>query len=79
MLQIFPFLVWLAPITSALLLAVLLSLGELGRGRLAVLLGWFLFAGYCQFLANSALVGAVGLLLQTLLAIYLIARWRLSW
>jgi len=77
-LQIFPITAWLAAITSAVLLAVLWNLGELGRRSLAVLLGWFLLAGYCQFLAGSAVVSAVGLLLQTLLAIYLILRWRLS-
>lgn len=78
MLQIFPITAWLAAITSAVLLAVLWNLGELGRRSLAVLLGWFLLAGYCQFLAGSTVVSAVGLLLQTLLAIYLILRWRLS-
>jgi hypothetical protein len=77
-LQLFPFLAWLAPITSAVLLTLLWNLGDLGRGTLAVLLAWFLLAGWCQFLAGSAVVAAAGLLLQTILAIYLIFRWKLS-
>jgi len=77
-LEIVPFLAWLAAITSAVLLAVLWNLGELRRRSLAVLGGWFLVAGYCQFLAGSVVVGTVGLLLQTVLAICLVLRWRLS-
>jgi hypothetical protein len=77
-LQIFPFAVWLAAITSALLLTVLWSFGELNRPSLGVLLGWFLLAVYCQFFAGSAVLGPIGLLLQTMLAIYLIFRWRFS-
>jgi hypothetical protein len=76
-LQIIPF-GWLAALTSAVLLIALWNIGDLSPRRLAVLLGWFLTAGYCQFLGASALVGAAGLLLQTMLAIYLIVRWRLS-
>ncbi len=78
MLYIFPFIAWLAAITSAVLLAALWNLGELSRRSLLVLLGWFLLAGYCQFLAGSTAVGAMGLLLQTALAIYLVLRWRLG-
>ena len=79
MLQIFPFLVFLAPLTAAVLLVVLWSLGELAGRSLGVLLVWFLLAAYCEFLAGSAIVRAVGLLCQTMLAIYLILRWRLSY
>ena len=78
MLSIFPFLVWLAAITSAVHLAVLWNLAELRPRNLAVLLGWFLLAGYCQFFVGSATLRAVGLLLQTLLAVYLVVRLRLS-
>ena len=78
MLYFLPFMVWLAAITSAVLLAVLWHFGELGRRSRVVLLGWFLVAGYCQFFAVSPVVGAIGLLLQTLLAICLILRWKLS-
>ena len=78
MLDIFPFLTWLAPLTSGVLLAVLWSLGELGRTSGAALLGWFLLAVYCQFLAGSLGVHAVGLGLQTILAIVLSVRLKLS-
>ncbi len=78
MLQIFPFVVYLAAITSAILLAVLWSLGELSRLTMGFLLTWFVAAAYCQFLAGSQIVAASGLLFQTILAVYLIARWRLS-
>lgn len=78
MLYALPFLAWLAAITSAVLLAVLWNLGELRGGSLAVLLFLFLLAAYCQFLAGSVVAGAVGLALQTLLAIGLILRWRLT-
>ncbi len=76
MLEIFPFLVWLATVASAVLLAVLWKSGELRPGTLGLLLGWFLVAGYCQFFASSALVSAIGRALQTILAIFLILRWR---
>jgi len=78
MLQIFPFLAWLAAIISAILLAALWNLGELGPRGLAVLGVWFCVAAYCQFLGGSAIVAALGLLCQTILAIYLIIRWKLS-
>ena len=76
--MIFPFLAWLAPITSALLLILLWNLGELGWRSLSVLFCWFLLAGYLQLFAGSDTVGAAGLSLQTMLAVYLILRWRLS-
>ena len=76
MLQIFPFLTWLAVVTSAVLLAALWHLGQLRPRGFAFLLGWLLVAAFCQFLATSAVVAAVGLLLQTILAVYLIVRWK---
>lgn len=78
MLQIFPFLAWLAAIISAILLAALWNAGELGPGALGVLAAWFLVAAYCQFLGGSAIVAALGLLCQTILAVYLIFRWKLT-
>jgi hypothetical protein len=77
-LQIFPFLAWLAAIASIVLLTALWSLGELGPRSLPFLIGWFLLAACCQFLVGSAVVGAAGHVLQTILAIYLILRWKLS-
>lgn len=78
MLQLFPLAAWLAAMISAIFLALLSTLGELGRRSLVVLLSWFLLAGYCQFLAGSAVVRGVGLVLQTMLAIYLILRWKFT-
>jgi len=75
-LQIFPFLAWVAVVTSAVLLALLWSLGDLGRGGAGVLLGCFLLAVCFQFLGASALLQAAGLALQTLLAICLLIRWK---
>jgi hypothetical protein len=77
-LPILPFLAWLAAIASAVHLALLWSLGEFRRRSLAAPLGCFLVAVYCQFLAGSAMMRAVGLVLQTMLAIYLMVRWGLS-
>ena len=76
--QLFPFLAWLAAMTSAALLVALWSLGVLRRPGLVALLLWFLLAGYCQFFGGSTLVRVVGLPLQTILAIYLILRFRVS-
>jgi hypothetical protein len=78
MLYVFPCLTWLAAITSAVLLATLWNLGELRRASAAALLGWFLIAGYCQFFAGSPVLRAVGVLVQTLLAIVLSLRWKLG-
>ena len=78
MLLIFPWVVYLAAVTSAVMLIVLWKCGEVGRRALVVLSGWFLLAAYCQFAGASAVVAAAGLGLQTLLAIYLVLRWRLT-
>jgi uncharacterized membrane protein YgdD (TMEM256/DUF423 family) len=78
MLYVFPFLTWLALITSAALLLLLWNLGELRQRSGAALLGWFLIAGYCQFSGGSPVVRALGLFFQTTLAIVLSLRWKLS-
>ena len=78
MLQLFPFVVYLAPITSVVLLVMLAAAGELRPSAGLVFSAIFAVAAYCQFLGGSPLVAAGGLGLQTLLAIYLIVRWRLS-
>jgi predicted branched-subunit amino acid permease len=77
-LQTLPFLSWLAAILSAVLLVVLWNFGESRKRILVVLTGWFAVAVYCQFLGGSPIVGAVGLLMQTILAIYLVGRSRLG-
>ena len=78
MLHFLPFLTWLAAITSAVLLVGLWSLGDLRRFSGPALLIWFCFAGYCQFFGRSPVVSAVGLSFQTLLAVTLSVRWKLS-
>lgn len=78
MLQLFPFLAWLAVATSVGLLAAMWMLGEMGVRTRIVLFVWLVAAAYCQFFGPSSMVSAIGLLLQTILAIYLIFRWRLS-
>ena len=78
MLVLFPFVAWLAALTSVVMLILLASIGELGRLGGVVLVCWLLLALSCQFLGASAIVAAIGLSLQTMLAIYLIARWRFT-
>jgi hypothetical protein len=77
-LQIFPFLGWLAATTSVILLAALRALGELQGLRFALPAGCFLVAGYLQFFGSSAIETAGGLILQTILAVYLLLRWRMT-
>ena len=78
MLPILPFLTWLAAITSAVLLVFLWDLGVLRRFSLVITIGVFLVAGYCQFFSGSPMVAALGVALQTMLAVYLMARWKFS-
>ncbi len=75
---LFPFAPLLAPIASAVLLATLWSLGELTPRALVLLVCWFLIGGYCQFLGASTAVTLGGLLVQTMLAVYLAVRWRVG-
>ena len=78
MLQILPFLTWLAAMVSGVLLASLWYLGELRRYSGAALVGWFVIAAYIQFFGGSPVLSAVGLLLQTILAVVLSLRWKLA-
>ena len=72
------FLGWLAAATSIVVLVMLASAGDLTlrtgiiAGALAAL------AAYAQFFSGSPLVSAAGLGLQTLVAVYLLVRWRLQ-
>jgi hypothetical protein len=77
MLLLFPFLAWIAALASVVLLILLWMFGEVGRRSLLPLPGGFVVAAYAQFGANSVLVNRVGLVLQTILAIYLVFRLRL--
>ncbi len=78
MLLLFPFLAWLAAATSAALLVMLYAAGELeGRG-FGILSLWFVVAAYCQFLGATAVIATSGLVLQTVLAICLVIRWKVT-
>lgn len=78
MLQLFPFLGWLAVGTSVTLLVMLFAGGDLRPRSGALVLACLLAAAYGQFFGSSAVIAAGGLVLQTLLAIGLIVRWRLT-
>jgi len=57
-LQLVPFVAWVAIVTSVALLAVLFALGELSPRALGILIAWWGAAAYCQFLAGSAATAA---------------------
>ncbi len=76
MLLLFPFIAYVAVVTSAALLGMLYAYGELGPAQRVVLPVWLLLAGYCQFFGSSAAVATLGLVLQTCLAIYLLLCWK---
>jgi hypothetical protein len=78
MFLVFPWLAWLAAVVSGVLLAVLWTDGDLSRRAGTLLLSWFLAAGYCQFSAVSAGISVAGLVLQTILAVCLIIRWKVE-
>ena len=78
MLNVLPFLTWLSAITSGVLLCVSWRFGDLRLGSGLVLLAWLLAAAYFQFCSAKPLVSAFGLLLQTILAVGLLIRWKLN-
>jgi hypothetical protein len=75
---IFPWIAWIAIAASAVLLLVFYSSGTIGRWALIVLAGWFLLAVYFQFFGDSGALRAFGLVLQTVLAICLLLRWKVG-
>jgi hypothetical protein len=77
-LQFFPFVGWVAAATSVAMFVMRAAAGELRARTGAALIVLFLIAVYAQFFSGSAIAGAAGLAFQTLLAISLIVRWRLS-
>jgi uncharacterized membrane protein YfbV (UPF0208 family) len=77
-LSLFAWMPLVAVITSAVLLAVLCWAGDLEGRSLSVLLAWFLAAAGLQFLGRSGASNLAGLLLQTVLAVYLIVRWKIA-
>lgn len=78
MLQVLPFVGWLAPLVSAVLLIVSWADEEERGPRLMILSVLFAIASYCQFVAESPRLQTAGLPLQTVLAIYLLVRWRFT-
>jgi hypothetical protein len=75
-LDLFPFLAWLAAATSAVGLVVLWRDGETRPYWLWLLTAWFVLAACCQFLSGSGVVQASGLAMQTLLAVGMLVRFR---
>ena len=78
MLQVFPFLGYLAVITSAVVLAALFAQGEIRAVTVGLLGLLCAAAAWCQFFTASALVGAGGLAVQTVLAVGLLVRWKFT-
>ena len=78
MLHLLPFLAWLGAIVSLVILVLLRIFGGVDRRSLLPLFGAFLVAAYAQFVSRSDLVNKVGLVLQTLLAVYLLVRIKLG-
>lgn len=78
MLQLFPFASLLATAVSITLIVVLWFGGGLRPRGLALACGGLIAAGYCQFFTAHPLLSATGLVLQTLLAIGLVVRWRFT-
>jgi hypothetical protein len=72
------FLAPLATLTSIVMLVLLLATGEVRLRGGVLLAALFLAAGYAQFFGASPGVSVIGLGCQTLLAVYLIVRWRLA-
>jgi hypothetical protein len=78
MLQLFPFSAWIALVTSTTLLGILWAFGEVSTRQGTMLSVWLAVAAYFQFLGESMTTVAVGLALQTVLALYLILYWKLK-
>jgi len=69
---------WVAAATSAVMLLMLYAAGDLHARGGAIAVGWFVLAASCQFAGDSPIVVTLGLVLQTILAVALITRWRLG-
>lgn len=76
MIQFIPFIDWLAALTSITLLIVMWQGSDLGRIEAPVLAAWFGAAAAAQGFSESFLAARLALAAQTVLAAYLIIRWR---
>ena len=72
------FLSWLATATSIVVMVMLAAAGDLTVRSGIVPGALILLAAYGQFFAGSPLIAAAGLGLQTLVAVYLLVRWRFA-
>jgi len=77
MLDFFPLIGLVPAVTTIVTLVMLVIAGELRPRAIGLSVVVFASAVYGQFLSGSPLLAAAGLSVQTLLAISLIARWRL--
>jgi hypothetical protein len=75
-LVLYPALMWVAPIASGLFLFVQWREGGAGPTKTTIGLAWFVLALYLQFFTHSPVLAAMGLVLQTLLAVTLVAIWN---
>jgi hypothetical protein len=78
MLEFFPMIGLLAAGTSLVMVAMLAAADDLRARGGAIAIAVFFIAVYLQFFSGSPNVRAAGLVLQTLLAVSLIVRWRLN-
>ena len=78
MLQLLPFSAWIALVTSTRLRGILWTFGEVSTRQGTMLSVWLAVAAYFQFFGESMTTVAVGLVLQTVLALYLILYWKLK-
>ena len=76
--QQFPYLAWIPTAVSVVLLVVAWKFSGVNRRSLVPLLGALLVAAYAQWVVGSPLVNSVGLVLQTILAIYLAVRLKIG-
>ena len=78
MIQFIPFIDWLAALTSITLLIVLWRAADIGQFETAALGVLFAAAAGVQVFSDSFLATRIALALQTVLAVHLIIRWRVS-
>ena len=76
MVQFIPFIDWLAALCSVTLLIVLWD--EIGSVQRALLSGSVVSVAGIQFFTDSFTTAKIAVALQTVLAVYLIIRWKMS-
>jgi hypothetical protein len=72
------FLSWLATAASIVTLVMFAASGDLNLRTGFIPAVLILLAAYAQFFSRAPLVAAAGLGLQTLVAVFLLVRWRLA-